>query len=194
MGFLKFVGSTILKIRGWKTTGEMPEEIKKCVIVVAPHTSLDDFIIGRCFYWTKETPVKFLMKIEAFSNPVFSWLLKQMGAIPVNRGHRNNMVNMMIELFNKEERLNLVITPEGTRKMVKKWKKGFYHIALGAQVPIVLGFMDFEKKLAGYGPVIYPSGDYDEDLKTMQEFFMNIKAKHPEKFNLDEQYRQQEAS
>jgi 1-acyl-sn-glycerol-3-phosphate acyltransferase len=185
----KSIGYLILKIRGWKTVGEIPDGIKKCIILVAPHTSIEDFVIGKAFYWIKGTPVKFLMKIEFFKNPVAAWILKKMGGIPVNRGHKNHMVEQMIELFNNSKELNLVITPEGTRKLTRHWKKGFYYIAEGANVPVVLGFMDFKKKEAGFGPTIYPSGDYYSDLAHIQDFYKDIKAKFPEKFNLDEQYR-----
>ena len=90
----------------------------------------------------------------------------------------------MAALFKQYDTLNIVITPEGTRKLVKQWKRGFYYIALRAKVPIVMGFLDFKTKELGFGPIIYPSGDYDADWKLIEAFYRGITAKHPDRYNL----------
>lgn len=184
MGFSKWFGATTLKILGWTIVGEIPSDVKKCVIAVAPHTCIDDFVLGRLAYFALDLPVKFLMKKEFFENPLLRPLLIRMGGIPVDRGRNNNTVNEVSALFKENDNLNIIITPEGTRKLVHHWKKGFYYIAEKAHVPIVLGFLDFKKKELGFGPILYPSGDYDEDWKIMEAFYRGKTAKYPEKYNL----------
>ena len=103
------------------------------------------------------------------------------------------MVERMDQEFSTREKMNLVICPEATRKKTDRWKKGFYLIAEGAKVPVALGFIDYNKKTCGVGGMMTPSGDYDKDLADIWEFYKDIKAKHPERFNLDEQYRTQES-
>lgn len=173
-----------LRLKGWKITGKIPDNIKKCVIIVAPHTSIEDFFIGRFAYWYLETPVKFLIKDKFFKNPIMRWALTKMGGIPVDRDKNKNIVTHVAALFKQYDNLNVIITPEGTRKLVQHWKKGFYYIALMAKVPIILGFLDFKKKEGGFGPVLYPSGDYDTDWKTIENFYRGKVAKYPNKFNL----------
>jgi hypothetical protein len=107
-----------------------------------------------------------------------------MGGLPVDRSRNNNTVAQVAAMFKKYDCLNIVIAPEGTRKLVRNWKKGFYYIAEKAEVPVVLGFLDFKKKELGFGPMFYPTGNYEEDWKFMESFYRGINAKHPEKYNL----------
>ena len=146
MGVWKSLGRFALKVMGWKLVGEIPEGVDKCVIPVAPHTCIEDFILGRLAYCSVDKPVKFLIKKEFFDNPILRPLLKKLGGIPVDRSRSNNTVTQVAALFKEYDTLNIVITPEGTRKLVHHWKKGFYYIAEKAHVPIVLGFIDFKKK------------------------------------------------
>lgn len=184
MGMWKSIGKFILKVMGWKVVGCIPEGVNKCVIPVAPHTSIEDFILGRLAYCSMDKPVKFLIKKDFFDNPILKPLLIKLGGIPVDRSRNNNTVTQVAALFKQYETLNIVLTPEGTRKLVHHWKKGFYYIAEKANVPIVLGFIDFKTKELGFGPMFYPSGDFDEDWKMMEEFYRGITAKYPEKYNL----------
>lgn len=180
---MRILSGIILKLLGWKITGSVPLTIKKCVIIGAPHTSNLDFFIGRLVYFNFGVPVKFLIKKEAFQNPL-GGLLKRAGGIPVDRGKRNNLVDEMTALFNNNEQLNMIVAAEGTRKLVTQWKRGFYHIASKANVPILLGFLDYKKKEAGFGPAIYPTGDFDADFKIIEDFYRTKTARHPEMFNL----------
>jgi 1-acyl-sn-glycerol-3-phosphate acyltransferase len=91
----------------------------------------------------------------------------------------------MIQLFNQHEKLMLMIPAEGTRGWVKRWKSGFYRVAIGANVPVLLGYLDYEKKIAGFGPLIYMTGNPLIDAANIKAFYSNIKGKHPEKFNLE---------
>lgn len=182
MGMWKWIGEKTLKILGWKIVGSVP--VKKCVITVAPHTSIADFILGRLAYCSIDMEVKFLIKKEFFDIPILKSLLEKMGGLPVDRSRNNNTVTQVAAMFKKYDCLNIVIAPEGTRKLVRNWKKGFYYIAEKAEVPVVLGFLDFKKKELGFGPMFYPTGNYEEDWKFMESFYRGITAKHPEKYNL----------
>lgn len=184
MGMWRWIGEKSLKLMGWKLVGSIPADVKKCVIAVAPHTSIADFILGRLAYCSINVPVKFLIKKEFFDNPLLKPLLLKLGGIPVDRSKSNNTVNETAALFKQYDTLNLVLTPEGTRKLVHRWKRGFYYIAERAGVPIVLGFLDFKTKELGFGPTLYPTGDFDEDWKTIEEFYRGKHAKHPERYNL----------
>ena len=190
MGLKKHIGKLGLRLGGWKTVNEAPSDLGNAVCIVAPHTAIEDFFVGLGFYWSNDIKFKVMMKQEFFK-PVLGWILKKMGGIPVNRGHQNHLVEQMVEMFSQNEDTHLVICPEGTRKAVKHWKKGFYIIAEGANVPIVLGFIDYKKRYCGIERILYPTGDYDKDLAEIWDYYKDIKAKHPEGFNLDEQYREQ---
>ncbi len=184
MGMWNWLGRKTFQLLGWKLVGIIPNEVKKCVIAVAPHTSIDDFVLGRLAYCNLNRNVRFLIKEEFFKNPILRPILKKLGGIPVDRSRSNNIVNQVAALFDKYDELNIIITPEGTRKLVHNWKKGFYYIALKADVPIVLGFLDFEKKELGFGPMLYPTGNFEEDWKFMENFYRGIVAKHPDRYNL----------
>jgi len=179
---LAFFSRLILRLMGWKITSVIPHGTKKCVIAVAPHTSYWDFVIGRLAYWLLGVKASFLIKKEVFRFP-FKRMLLHMGGIPVDRGRSGNMVDAVVEKFRKSDSLFIVITPEGTRKPVKHWKKGFYYIASQAQVPIALGYLDYAKKEGGVGKVIIPNGDIDAQMKEIKEFYREMTPKHPEKFD-----------
>ena len=191
MGLKKQIGKLGLRLGGWTTVNEAPSDLGNAVCIVAPHTAIEDFFVGLGFYWSHGIKFKVMMKQEFFK-PVLGWILKKMGGVPVNRGHQNHLVEQMIEMFSQNEDTHLVICPEGTRKAVKHWKKGFYVIAEGAKLPIVLGFIDYKKKRCGIEKYFYPTGDYEKDLAMIWDYYKDIKAKHPEGFNLDEQYRNAE--
>ena len=187
------VAKGILRIFGWSTCGLLPEGISKAVLIVAPHTSYWDFVIGRLTFGASKVKVRVLIKEEAFFFPI-SGLLKILGGVPVARGKRNNMVDKAVEYLNQHDDLVVVITPEGSRRLVRQWKKGFYMIAINAKVPIALGFIDYKRKIGGVGPMLYPCGDYEKDLITIQDFYKGISACHPELYNLtstsDNNYQQ----
>lgn len=179
-----WLGDKVLKILGWKVIGNIPEDVRKSVITVAPHTSISDFLLGRLAFCSINRDGKFLIKKEFFDNPLLKPLMYKLGGLPVDRSRSNNIVNQVVAMFDKYDDLNIIIAPEGTRKLVHNWKKGFYYIAQKAEVPIILGFLDYKKKELGFGPMMYLTGDYDEDWKKMEEFYRGINAKHPERYNL----------
>ncbi len=180
---MRHLAKFILNIWGWKVTGGIPQDIKKCVVVVAPHTSMWDFIIGRLAWYVLGLKVKFLIKKEMFVFPI-GGLLKKLGGIPVDRGKSTRLVDYVAGLFEKHESLYITITPEGTRRYNPKWKKGFYYIALKAGVPIALGVLDYKKKSGGVEKIFVPSGNFEEDFKMVEEFYKGRGAKYPENFNL----------
>ena len=171
----------ILWLMGWHITSVIPPGTKKCVIAVAPDTSYWDFVIGRMAYWVMGIKASFLIKKEAFKFP-YRGLLLRMGGLPVDRGKSNKMVDQVVDQFRKSESLFIVITPEGTRKPVKQWKKGFYYIANQANVPIALGYLDYARKEGGVGKVIYPNGDMESQMKEIRDFYKGMTPKHPERF------------
>ena len=175
------ISEIILNLLGWRVVGQIPKE-KKYIIIVAPHTSNWDFIIGRCFGYKLKVKAKFLGKNQLFRFPI-GWLFKLMGGIAVNREKRNNMVASIVETFNNSDELILGLAPEGTRSRTDHWKQGFYHIANEANVPIMLSFLDYKAKEAGIGMVLYPSGDLQKDMLKIQTFYEGITPKYPERYN-----------
>ena len=175
------ISEIILNLLGWRVVGQIPKE-KKYIIIVAPHTSNWDFIIGRCFGYKLKVKAKFLGKNQLFRFPI-GWLFKLMGGIAVNREKRNNMVASIVETFNNSDELILGLAPEGTRSRTDHWKQGFYHIANEANVPIMLSFLDYKAKEAGIGIVLYPSGDLQKDMLKIQTFYEGITPKYPERYN-----------
>jgi 1-acyl-sn-glycerol-3-phosphate acyltransferase len=182
--FAKF----ILKLFGWKVVINIPPDAKKFVVMMAPHTSNWDFLIGWLGYMSIGIEAKYLIKKEAFFFPLGNFL-KSMGAIPVDRQASTNIVIQVGEMFKKTDSLFITITPEGSRSLRPNWKRGFYYIAENAQVPIAFGFLDYSRKVGGIGGMLIPTGDYDADLKKIEAFYSDKGAKYPEKFNLSPQYR-----
>lgn len=185
-----FIGKVGLKVGRWKTVYNVPADLGNAVCIVAPHTAIADFFVGMNFYWYFGVPFKFMIKAEFFKTKLLSWILYKIGAVRVDRGKKNNLVEQMIEMFHQNKDTHLIICPEGTRKKVNHWKKGFYLIAEGAKVPILLGFIDYKKRYCGIEKVFYPTGDYEKDLAEIWDYYKSIKVmgKHPEQFNLYEQY------
>lgn len=125
----------------------------------------------------------FLMKKEWFFWPLGA-LFRRLGGIPVYRQKHMRMTDAMAEAAQKADKFHLCITPEGTRKRVEEWKKGFYFIAQGAQIPILLYGIDYERKLIQCTKTIWPSGDIEKDMKEIKLYFKNFKGKRPENFTI----------
>lgn len=183
---MRTLAKLILDLMGWRVTHPMPPGINKAVIIMAPHTSNWDFVIGRLGFASQGIKAKFIIKKESFFFPL-GVVLRALGAVPVDRGMSTGTVKKITHYFTESEEFLLLITPEGTRRLVKKWKKGYYFIAQQAHVPIIMSFLDYRTKSGGLGPVLYPSGDYEADLKIIEDFYKDKQAKHPDKFNLSPQ-------
>jgi 1-acyl-sn-glycerol-3-phosphate acyltransferase len=180
---LRFL-SWIFKIKGWKLGPSIPSHIKKCVVIAAPHTSNWDFVYAMGALHLFGIPVKYLAKKDLFKWPL-NYVLTSTGGIPIDRSKSTGMVDAAIKQFAEHEKLVLMIAGEGTRGKVEKWKSGFYHVAMGAGVPLMLAYLDYAKKEAGFGQPIYLSGDKEKDAGLIRDFYAGITAKHPDSFSLD---------
>lgn len=182
---MKYIARLILKLAGWHFKGEIPKE-KKAVIISVPHTSGWDFVWGKLTFMSLGIPTYILMKKEFFFFPL-GILLRALNVIPVDRGNKENkIVELMVEEFAKRDRMYLTITPEGSRKRRKKWKKGFLAIALAAKVPVYLGRIDYKGKFCETGPIFWPTGDMEADLKFVMESYRDANPRHPEFFSTGE--------
>lgn len=169
----------IYKRHGWHAHGVVPEP-RKFVLIAAPHTSNWDFVYFLGL--TDELGIKphFMAKTSLFRWPFTNFML-DMGGVPVDRTSSKNYVETMIDEFKRRTEFMLTIAPEGTRGSVKAWKTGFYHIALGAGVPLVVGMMDYGTKTGGLGPAIWPTGDYKADMEKVAEIYATVTPRHPAK-------------
>lgn len=179
---MKWIARFILKMAGWRFQGELPE-VKKAVIISVPHTSTCDFIWGKLVFISQSIPTYILMKKEFFVFPL-GIIMKAMNVIPVDRGNKDtHLVEQMIEEFKKHDIMYLTITPEGSRKKRKKWKKGFLVIAKAAGVPVYLGRIDYKGKFCETGPMFYPTDDVDADMAYIMNHYRDANPRHPEKFS-----------
>jgi 1-acyl-sn-glycerol-3-phosphate acyltransferase len=165
----------IMKIIGWKIEGGLPENEKKLVIIVVPHTSNWDFLLGVVIRGSMGFKANFLGKDSLFRGPL-GFFFRSLGGIPVNRNASQNMVQQVVEEAAKRESFILAIAPEGTRGKVKKWRTGFYYIALKAGLPIIMCQLDFEYKTARFLEPFNPTGNAEEDLRYIKGRFENIKG------------------
>jgi 1-acyl-sn-glycerol-3-phosphate acyltransferase len=176
----KFLSQIVFKIARWHVNGHIPPDVKKCIMIAAPHTSNWDLLFARCAFYIMDVDVRYTIKKEAMVGPL-GWLLKHMGALPVDRSKNNSLVQTMIDILERSDKMVILVTPEGTRKYQPRWRKGFYYTAVGANVPIVLGYLDYPKKEAGVGPVFYPTGNVDADIEEIKSFYRTKTGKYPEK-------------
>ena len=179
----------IFKFNGWKITHFLSKDIKRCVLIAVPHTSNWDTVYALGTWKIMGLKTRFTIKKEWLRFP-FKGILTKLGALPIDRGlnpdgTRKGTVEAMADLFSKHDELILTVTPEGTRSKVTKWKTGFYHVALKANVPIALGFIDYKTKTTGIDKLVYPTGDYNADMKIIMDFYKDKTAKFPENFSLD---------
>ncbi len=179
---VRYLSLGFMRITGWKVAGSLPAGDGRFVMIAAPHTSNWDlpymlmvaFILRLNVYW--------MGKSSIFSPP-FGAIMKWLGGIPVNREQSTNMVaTSAAALTSATGAMQLVVPPEGTRSKTRYWRTGFYYIALGAGVPIVMAYMDYEKKLTGLGPTLYPSGDLEADMKIIKAFYAPFKGKNSTQF------------
>ena len=181
-----------MKFFGWRFEGQLPD-VDKLVVIAAPHTSNWDLPILLSLSFALRAKASWLGKHSLFRWP-FGSVFRWMGGVPVYRSASKNVVAQSVETFRNNDKMILTIPPEGTRSKVHHWKTGFYYIALGAEVPISLGFIDYKRKVAGVGPTIYPSGDIEADFNVIRNFYVNVTAKYPDKTGLpalaQNQYRE----
>lgn len=179
-----FFNSLLYKRLGWKkeVTVEHP---KKFIIALAPHTSNWDFVLGQCYSRAEKMRINFLMKKEWFFWPLGP-IFKRMGGIPVFRSKHTSMTDNLAETAKKSDTFRLCITPEGTRSLNPDWKKGFYYVALKAQIPVLLYGVDYEKRLIQCTKSMIPTGDVEKEMKEIKLYFKDFKGKRPELFTIGE--------
>lgn len=179
---MKKIYNSILKLIGWKITGQtnLPD---KSVICVAPHTSNWDLPLGLIVYKALGKKASFLIKKEWFFFPM-NLIFKALGGIPVDRSKKSSLTEQMAELYAQKDNFQLAITPEATRKLNTEWKKGFYFIALAANVPIVIAALDYGKKEANFKGILMPTGDVDTDIDKIKSYYSGVTAKHPKYFSI----------
>ncbi|MGA3208464.1 MAG: lysophospholipid acyltransferase family protein [Syntrophales bacterium] len=176
---LQLLAIFVLRIFGWRRAGEVPD-CPKFVTIAAPHTSNWDLPVGLAIILAFKVKIYWLGKERIFRWP-FGAFFKWLGGIPVNRSTSADVVAQTVQAFKEQEKMIMVVAPEGTRKRVNHWKTGFYYIAMGANVPLVMGFIDYVRREGGFGPMLMPTGDIEADMEKIRAFYQNITAKMPDK-------------
>lgn len=171
---LRWLAIAILKISGWHARGKEIEQ-QRFVLIGAPHTSNWDFPLMLLVVLKLRLQVFWMGKHTLFPWG-FGWLMKWLGGIPINRAASHNVVSQTVAQYREHEQLVVLIPPEGTRSKVDSWKTGFYHIANNAQVPILLGYVDADKKEAGIADFFYPTGDLENDMSAIRGFYADKKG------------------
>lgn len=174
---MKWIGNAWFRLNGWQVAGETPTE-PKYVLIAAPHTSNWDLPHMLAASWVFGVRLRWLGKREIFDNP-FGGIMKSLGGVPVDRSKNNSLVDQIVQRFDEAEHLTIVVPPSGTRTKRDYWKSGFYHMAVGAKVPIVMGYLNYAKKEAGFGPAFWPSGDLSADMDAIRAFYRDIRGRFP---------------
>lgn len=180
--FQKICRTILFDWMGWKADVDQPIP-DKCIICIAPHTSNWDFFIGKTYYTALGRTSNFLMKKEWFFWPLGP-LFRRLGGIPVFRDRHTSMTDNLANTAKQSGSFRLCVTPEGTRSLNPDWKKGFYYIALKAQIPVLLYGVDFEKKLIECTRSFVPTGNFEEEMREIKLYFKPFKGKHPELFTV----------
>jgi len=174
---LRLVSNSVMRLAGWRVDGNVPG-LSKFIIIGAPHTSNWDFILFLGIVFRLKINVSYMGKVELFRSPL-GWFFYYCGGIPVDRSKSTGLVEQTVEACQKADHFILVIAPEGTRHGVKEWKRGFYHIAKGAEIPVVLAKVDGKHKTVHVGQVFYPTEDMEADMKAIQDSFKGLVGIRP---------------
>lgn len=182
---MRRIWTAIVKLCGWRFA--MPDvasrpELMRCVYVAAPHTAVSDFLVGIPYMWAVGTPGHIFIKKEFFRWPLGA-LLRRFGCVSIDRGNRHNgLVQKAVQGFREHGDFSVVITPEATRKPVRRWKRGFWEIAVRAGVPVVPVYIDFGRKEVGLFDTVWPTDDYEADVRRIRALYRSDMAKRPAQF------------
>jgi 1-acyl-sn-glycerol-3-phosphate acyltransferase len=176
--FLNRLARFLFWLTGWRTEGGIPA-IPRFVVIAAPHTSYWDALVMLTAGCHFDVKFSWMVKDAVFFFPL-GILVRFFGGIPIDRTRRSNVVGQAIEALHNSKSLFLAVSPEGTRGQADHWKTGFYHIATGADVPIVFGYVDYKRKVAGLGRVFEPTGDIAADFEEFARFYETVTPKYPE--------------
>ncbi len=179
---LRTASVAFLRLNGWQIQGTLPPEAAKSVLIAAPHTSNWDLPYTLMVAFALRLNICWMGKHSLFRWPV-GGLMRWLGGVAVDRGKNNNLVAASAATIRQSTgSLQMVVPPEGTRGKARQWKTGFYFIALQAQVPIILAYMDYHRKLSGLGPVFTPSGDVEADMAEIKRFYAPFKGRRADQF------------
>ncbi|MBG7613406.1 1-acyl-sn-glycerol-3-phosphate acyltransferase [Polaribacter sp. BAL334] len=174
--FARFI---LFRILGWKMDTNFPTHLKKYVVIAAPHTSWVDFPIAILARMSSGIMINYIGKDSLFKGP-FGFFFRALGGTPVDRTKNNKLVDAIVELFNSKDEFRLGLSPEGTRKKVDTWKTGFYFIAKGAKVPVVMATLDFGNKQIKISEPYYTTENMEKDFEVFRGFYRDVKGKNPE--------------
>lgn len=190
----KAIGRFIFLILGWKVAHGVPAEAQRSVMIAAPHTSNWDFFYVVVAFWILDIPLKVAIKNDWTKFP-FGLVVKPLGGLGIDRNpdriktKGGSQVDQMSQFFKKNDRIALVIAPEGTRRLRENWKMGFYHVAKMADVPVTFGYLDYKNKVAGVGPkALFITDDMKADMRVVMDFYRDIEGAHPDWFTTDVRY------
>ncbi len=182
---LRAASVAFLRATGWTVEGSLPPEARKSVFIAAPHTSNWDLPYTLMVAFALRLNIYWMGKASIFRFP-FGSVMRWLGGIAVDRSKANNLVSASAEAIRQAEGpLQLVVPPEGTRGKTRHWKTGFYFIAQEAQVPIVLAYMDYARKVSGIGPIFQPTGDVEADLAAIKRFYAPIRGRRADSFSAE---------
>lgn len=171
--------AALFALAGWRIDAPQPLPAR-CVIIGAPHTSGTDLLVALAVREALGIRFRWAAKDRYFWGPI-GWLMRAWGGVPVNRRERTHFVARMAEHFREDADFKLVIAPEGTRRRAAHWRTGFYYIARAAQAPIVLGYADYRRKVAGWGPMLIPTDDIEADFAFIRAFYATVTGRYPER-------------
>lgn len=174
----RYVAQSIMKLSGWQTVGEVPN-IAQAVVIGVPHTSNIDGLYTLPALLALDIDIRIMGKQQLFNVPILAQVLTWCGVIPINREKKGSILQASIDKFKQQPQLFLGLAPEGTRKYTEQWKTGFYYLALGANVPILPVALDYKTKQLRFLPLFYPSGDIEQDLPKLYEYFAGVEGYYP---------------
>ncbi len=177
---MKSLSALLLRLFGWRIVDEIPNDLPKYIVAVAPHTSWKDFPLGLFVRSALGRNIAYLGKKELFDSPI-GFFFRWTGGFPVDRKGKTGLVDQVAELFRTHDTFAIAIAPEGTRKKVSNLKTGFYFMAVKAGVPIIPCTFDFEHKVVHFHSPFYPTGEADKDLDALWALYSSVKGANPEK-------------
>lgn len=185
---MKKIWTGIVKLFGWKFDLPPADDWKRlhhCVLIEAPHTSIYDFLLGAACVWRLGLNGRFFIKKEFFVFPLRHFM-RWSGALPIDRGNpNNNMIGNAVKALAENDDISFIITPEGTRKKVKRFKRGFYEIAMQANVPIAVTYINYKTRHMGVGPLIEPTGDFDADMLRILELYSGVSPRNAKGWDIE---------
>ncbi|HEX4894872.1 MAG TPA: lysophospholipid acyltransferase family protein [Solimonas sp.] len=182
--FLYWLGAGILRVAGWRVDVRLPD-MPKFIVIAAPHTSNWDFVFGMAAILLLQVRIDWFGKHSLFEGPL-AGMFRALGGHPVNRSSAGGVVGQAVTAFREREQLVLALAPEGTRSRREQWKRGFYHMAHEASVPVAVAYLDYGRRCVGIGPVFRTTGDWATDMRPVFAFYRGITPRHPDHFAVED--------